>query len=234
MIRSVFLSKSSFHRNVVSAGARKFSSAGNKNARKSHDDMNKRVAYYACAVAVSIFGVSYAAVPLYKAFCQMTGFGGTTQVADEKKAKAVKPVEGANIIKVYFMSSVHDEMPWKFKPTQSEVKVVPGETALAFYTVKNPTDHAVTGVATYNVFPPKAGLYFNKIQCFCFEEQRLGPHEEIDMPVFFFIDPEMVDDPAMDNISNITLSYTFFKTGEELPEKQEETKPLKKVIAASS
>ena len=164
----------------------------------------------------------------------MTGFGGTTQVADEKKAKAVRPVEGANIIKVYFMSSVHDEMPWKFKPTQSEVKVVPGETALAFYTVKNPTDHAVTGVATYNVFPPKAGLYFNKIQCFCFEEQRLGPHEEIDMPVFFFIDPEMVDDPAMDNISNITLSYTFFKTGEELPEKEEETKPLKKVIAANS
>ena len=151
----------------------------------------------------------------------MTGFGGTTQVADEKKAKSIKPVEGANIIKVYFMSSVHDAMPWEFRPTQKEVRIVPGETALAFYTVKNTTNHAVTGVATYNVHPPKAGLYFNKIQCFCFEEQRLGPNEEIDMPVFFFIDPEMVDDPSMENVHNITLSYTFFKTGEELPEKKE-------------
>jgi cytochrome c oxidase assembly protein subunit 11 len=180
---------------------------------------NMKVAYYCAAVAMMVFGVSYASVPLYKVFCQMTGFGGTTQVADEKKAKMVKPVEGADILKVYFMASVHSAMPWKFKPTQSEVKVVPGETALAFYTVKNTAKHPVTGVATYNVHPPKAGLYFNKIQCFCFEEQRLGPGEEIDMPVFFFIDPEIIDDPAMENVHHITLSYTFFKTGEELPEK---------------
>ena len=178
-----------------------------------------KVAYVAAAVAMTVFGVSYASVPLYKVFCQVTGFGGTTQVADEKKAKAIKPVEGGEIVKVYFMSSVHSEMPWKFVPTQKEVRVVPGETALAFYTVKNTANHPVTGVATYNVHPPKAGLYFNKIQCFCFEEQRLSAHEEIDMPVFFFIDPEMVDDPAMENVRNITLSYTFFKTGEELPEK---------------
>ena len=106
-------------------------------------------------------------------------------------------------------------MPWKFKPTQSEVKLIPGETALAFYTVTNTSDKAITGVATYNVHPPKAGLYFNKIQCFCFEEQRLQPHEEIDMPVFFFIDPEIVNDPALKNVHSITLSYTFFKTDEE-------------------
>eukprot|EP00600_Ochromonadales_sp_CCMP1393_P009701 CAMPEP_0174959200 /NCGR_PEP_ID=MMETSP0004_2-20121128/3046_1 /TAXON_ID=420556 /ORGANISM="Ochromonas sp., Strain CCMP1393" /LENGTH=186 /DNA_ID=CAMNT_0016207495 /DNA_START=210 /DNA_END=770 /DNA_ORIENTATION=- len=176
-----------------------------------------QVAYYMTALAITIFGVSYASVPLYKVFCQMTGFGGTTQVADEAKAKSIKPVEGGQIIKVYFMANVHSEMPWKFRPTQREVRVVPGETALAFYTVRNTAKNPVTGVATYNVYPPKAGLYFNKIQCFCFEEQRLGAQEEIDMPVFFFIDPEICDDPAMENVSNITLSYTFFKTGEETP-----------------
>lgn len=178
------------------------------------------------ALAIVVFGVSYASVPLYKVFCQMTGFGGTTQVADEKKAKSIKPVEGAEMIKVYFMANVHSEMPWRFRPTQREVKVVPGETALAFYTVRNNEKYPVTGVATYNVHPPKAGLYFNKIQCFCFEEQRLGAEEEIDMPVFFFIDPEIIDDPAMENVRNITLSYTFFKTGDEQVEYEEKQKRL--------
>ena len=176
---------------------------------------NSRVAYNMAAVAVFIFGLSYASVPLYKVFCQMTGFGGTTQRADEAKATSVKPLEGAAVIRVDFTGDVHAAMPWSFRPTQRDVKVVPGETALAFYTVKNKSDKAITGVATYNVYPPKAGLYFNKIQCFCFEEQRLGPHEEIDMPVFFFIDPEIDEDQAMENLKTITLSYTFFKTGEE-------------------
>jgi cytochrome c oxidase assembly protein subunit 11 len=145
----------------------------------------------------------------------MTGFGGTTQRADDVKATTVKPVDGAALINVEFDSTVASGMPWKFTPTQTQVKVVPGETALAFYTVKNKSDKAITGVATYNVHPPKAGLFFNKIQCFCFEEQRLGPKEEIDMPVFFFLDPEMLKDPNLRNCRNITLSYTFFKTGEE-------------------
>lgn len=111
-------------------------------------------------------------------------------------------------------------------------QIVPGETALAFYTVKNKTDKAILGVATYNVHPPKAGLYFNKIQCFCFDEQRLKPREEIDMPVFFFIDPEILNDPSMDNVHEITLSYTFFKTDEdneeaiqEIIRKNRETNP---------
>ena len=192
-----------------------------KSQKQKMNDLNMKVAYSMAALAMTIFGVSYASVPLYKAFCKVTGFGGTTQVADEKKASAVKPVEGGAIIKVYFMANVHSEMPWEFKPTQHEVRIVPGETALAFYTVKNTTNYPVTGVATYNVHPPKAGLYFNKIQCFCFEEQRLGANEEIDMPVFFFIDPEIVDDPAMENVTNITLSYTFFKTGDEKPDEKE-------------
>jgi cytochrome c oxidase assembly protein subunit 11 len=185
------------------------------------EEKNKSIAVHLLVAAVFVFGASYASVPLYKVFCQVTGFGGTTQRADEAKAITVKPVSGAKIIKVDFMSNVHDAMPWKFRPTQKSVKLVPGETALAFFTVKNPTDKAITGVATYNVHPPKAGLYFNKIQCFCFEEQRLGPHEEIDMPVFFFIDPEFADDPTMHNVESIVLAYTFFKTGEEAIEKND-------------
>ena len=191
---------------------KKFSSQNNgKNEAKN------KTAYYIATMAVCIFGVGYASVPLYKVFCQMTGFGGTTQVADKAKANTVKPVDGAEIVKVTFACNVHDTMPWSFKPTQKSVKIVPGETALAFYTVKNNANYPVTGVATYNVHPPKAGLYFNKIQCFCFEEQRLGPNEEIDMPVFFFVDPEFTEDPAMNNCHSITLSYTFFKTGDEKP-----------------
>ncbi|CAM9353438.1 unnamed protein product [Choristocarpus tenellus] len=169
------------------------------------------------SIATAVLGISYAAVPLYKVFCQVTGFGGTTQVADVDKAMKMTPVEGSRLIRVTFDAGVSDTMPWKFRPTQNDVKVVPGETALAFFTATNPTQKHITGVATYNVFPPKAGIYFNKIQCFCFEEQRLKAGEEIDMPVFFFLDPEILDDPAMDSVNNITLSYTFFQTGEEIP-----------------
>ena len=154
-------------------------------------------------------------IPSYSVFCQMTGFGGTTQRIDSNSAAVLKPSTSGRVVKVDFTSTVHSAMPWTFTPTQRSVSVVPGETALAFYTVKNNSDVAVTGVATYNVFPPKAGLYFNKIQCFCFVEQRLGPREEIDMPVFFLLDPEMETDDSLSGVNNITLSYTFFKTGDE-------------------
>lgn len=203
--------------NINTISRRNFSTKGNKGGEEG-SERNMKMAYSITAVGVLIFGLSYASVPLYKVFCALTGFGGTTQVASEEKSRAIVPVEGGKIIKVYFTSNVHDAMPWKFRPTQREVRVIPGETALAFYTVKNTKDYPISGVATYNVFPPKAGLYFNKIQCFCFEEQRLEGKEEIDMPVFFFIDPDFVDDPAMENVNHITLSYTFFKTGEEIPE----------------
>lgn len=176
------------------------------------ENPNESSAYKLVAVVVFVFGLSYASVPLYKVFCQVTGFGGTTQRVTDLQKKIITPIANGKLIKVDFTANVHSTMPWKFRPSQQSIKVVPGETALAFYTVTNPTAKPITGVATYNVFPPKAGLYFNKIQCFCFEEQRLGPHEEVDMPVFFFLDPELVDDPAMNNVTNITLSYTFFKT----------------------
>jgi cytochrome c oxidase assembly protein subunit 11 len=186
--------------------------------QKYLQDKNKTIALYATALVALVFGMSYAAVPLYKVFCQMTGFGGTAQrLTQEQTIKAieVKPVKGAKVIKVDFACNVHSSMPWKFKPTQASIKIIPGETALAFYTVKNTKDYAITGVATYNVYPPQAAIYFNKIQCFCFEEQRLGPNEEIDMPVFFYLDPEILKDPATVNTTNITLAYTFFKTGDE-------------------
>jgi cytochrome c oxidase assembly protein subunit 11 len=112
------------------------------------------------------------------------------------------------------------------KPSIAKIKVYPGDTALTFYLAHNLSSETITGIATYNIMPAKAGVYFNKIQCFCFEEQRLGPHEEIDMPVFFFIDPEICNDPAMDNTTSITLSYTFFKTGEEEIEKDGEVKVI--------
>jgi len=179
--------------------SRSKSAASSSSTAASERSSNISLAYGVSAVAVLVFGLSYASVPLYKVFCQMTGFGGTTKRAHESKAKTIKPVEGGKIVRIDFAAAVHDAMPWSFKPVQHSVKVVPGETALAFYTVRNPTDKPITGVATYNVHPPKAGLYFNKIQCFCFEEQRLNPHEEVDMPVFFFLDPEMVTDPAMVN-----------------------------------
>jgi len=174
-------------------------------------DRNVSGVLYMLSVVVAGVGISYAAVPLYKVFCQVTGFGGTTRQATMESAKKMVPVPGAKPITVKFVANTSDTMPWKFKPQQKEVRVVPGETALAFYTATNKTEEAITGVASYNITPAKAGLYFNKIQCFCFDQQRLRPMEEVDMPVFFYIDPTFADDPQMNGIENIVLSYTFFK-----------------------
>ncbi|XP_066444117.1 cytochrome c oxidase assembly protein COX11, mitochondrial [Eleutherodactylus coqui] len=130
----------------------------------------------------------------------------------------MKPVKD-RVIRIEFNADVHASLQWNFRPQQSEIYLVPGETALAFYKAKNPTDKPVIGISTYNVIPYEAGQYFNKIQCFCFEEQRLNPHEEVDMPVFFFIDPEFAEDPRMMTVEHIMLSYTFFeaKDGDKLP-----------------
>ncbi|MPC39323.1 Cytochrome c oxidase assembly protein COX11, mitochondrial [Portunus trituberculatus] len=120
------------------------------------------------------------------------------------------------MLRVKFNADTAASMTWNFRPEQREVQIHPGETALAFYTARNPTDRPVIGVSTYNVVPFDAGQYFNKIQCFCFEEQLLNPHEEVHMPVFFYIDPEFADDPKMENVDIITLSYTFFEAREGL------------------
>ncbi|GAB1296664.1 Cytochrome c oxidase assembly protein COX11, mitochondrial [Apodemus speciosus] len=150
---------------------------------------------------------------------QTTGLGGSPVAGHSSdQIESMVPVKD-RIIKVTFNADVHASLQWNFRPQQTEIYVVPGETALAFYKAKNPTDKPVIGISTYNVVPFEAGQYFNKIQCFCFEEQRLNPQEEVDMPVFFYIDPEFAEDPRMVNVDLITLSYTFFeaKEGHKLP-----------------
>lgn len=180
---------------------------------------NKTVLTYVVAAGIGMIGLAYAAVPLYRLYCQASGLGGTAVAGhDTDQVATMKPVK-ERIIKVTFNADRHASMQWNFRPQQNEIFVVPGETALAFYRAKNPTDKPITGISTYNVVPFEAGQYFNKIQCFCFEEQRLNPHEEVDMPVFFYIDPDFDEDPRMARVDTITLSYTFFeaKEGQRLP-----------------
>ncbi|KAK9727030.1 hypothetical protein RND81_05G253500 [Saponaria officinalis] len=180
---------------------------------------SRKMLIYLTGLVFGMVGCSYAAVPLYRRFCQATGYGGTVQrreTVEEKIARHSKDgtVSSREIV-VQFNADVADGMPWKFIPTQREVRVKPGESALAFYTAENRSSTPIVGVSTYNVTPMKAAVYFNKIQCFCFEEQRLLPGEQVDMPVFFYIDPEFETDPRMDGINNMILSYTFFKVSEE-------------------
>ncbi|CAG8440375.1 6273_t:CDS:2 [Acaulospora colombiana] len=143
---------------------------------------------------------------------ETTGFGGTPMAGSSKfSPDRLVPEKDSRRIKVTFNADRSRALPWSFTPQQREVRVLPGETALAFYTAKNDSDQDIIGIATYNVTPFKVAPYFNKIQCFCFEEQKLEAGEEVDMPVFFFIDPEFNDDPLMKDVDTITLSYTFFK-----------------------
>jgi len=180
---------------------------------RSSSHSNADVFLYASSAIVGCVGVVYASVPLYRLFCQSTGFAGTpitgTRALDPTK---LQPVHGAKPIQITFTSTASRTIPWSFIPLQRKIHVIPGQTALAFYSATNLTDEQVSGVATYNVIPSKAAQYFNKIQCFCFEEQTLGAGEQVDMPVFFFVDPEFAYDPVMDNVSEIVLSYTFFNS----------------------
>jgi len=211
---------------------------GSKQARlhleqKSREARRKAVenASYLTAIVIGMVGLTYASVPLYRMFCQATGYGGTTQRAltlEEKLARedaeedlSASAAAAERSLTVHFNADITSGMHWKFTPTQKKVRTTPGESTLAFYTVKNLSDKAVTGVSTYNVTPQKAGVYFNKIQCFCFEEQRLRPNEEIDMPVFFYIDREFATDPNMSDVTSLTLSYTFFKVSEEDGDEEE-------------
>lgn len=150
--------------------------------------------------------------------CQTIGWGGQPIKSsvhggtDSDPSTRLQPVTTAKRIRITFNGSVSDVLPWKFVPQQREVRVLPGETALAFYKATNKGDEDIIGVATYSVTPGQVGQYFSKIQCFCFEEQRLNAGETVDMPVFFYIDPEFVNDPNMQGIEQVTLSYTFFST----------------------
>ncbi|KAL7664472.1 Cytochrome c oxidase assembly protein COX11, mitochondrial [[Candida] zeylanoides] len=173
---------------------------------------NRSTTYYTASLGVFFLSLAFAAVPLYRAICQRTGWGGIP-ITDSSKFTRDKviPVDTNKRIRVSFTCQSSGILPWKFTPQQKEVYVVPGETALAFYKAKNESTEDIIGMATYSVTPEATAGYFNKIQCFCFEEQRLAAGEEVDMPVFFFIDPEFAKDPNMRNIDDVVLHYTFFK-----------------------
>jgi cytochrome c oxidase assembly protein subunit 11 len=168
-----------------------------------------RIGWYIVALILLMITLTYASVPIYRLFCQLTGFGGTVHINEIVPTIHTEPIMRSILVK--FNADTASGMPWIFTPLQHEVNIVVGESTLAFYKAPNPTDSAMIGVSTYNISPPHAAVYFNKIQCFCFEEQRLGPKESLDMPVFFYIDPAFANDPKMEQIHTITLSYTFFK-----------------------
>ncbi|RKO86249.1 cytochrome c oxidase assembly protein CtaG/Cox11 [Blyttiomyces helicus] len=170
--------------------------------------------YYAAAVIVTFIGLTYAAVPLYQILCTQTGLDGTplTSAGHKFEPDSMVPVADARRIKITFDASLSDRMKWTFVPETRQITVKPGETALAFYVASNPTNEDIVGISTYSVVPAKAAQYFNKIQCFCFEEQKLAAGEVVDMPVFFYIDPEFASDPWMKDVDTITLHYTFFKS----------------------
>jgi len=175
-------------------------------------ERNRTSMMYVASAVMFTVGATYAAVPLYRIFCQETGYGGTTQKGHDKSKVGDMKAKKDRVLTVKFNADIAATMRWNFRPQQSEVRLYAGETALAFYTAKNPTEKPIDGISTYNVVPFEAGQYFNKIQCFCFEEQRLNPGEEVDMPVFFYIDPEFLDDPNLEKDDIITLSYTFFES----------------------
>jgi len=166
---------------------------------------NGKTALMAGAVVLAMVGVAYAAVPLYEIFCQVTGYGGTTQRAELADIKAID-----RTMNVRFVANVHRDMPWDFKPKQVAQSLKVGEQGLAYYEAYNPTKHTLVGRATYNVVPHKAGGYFSKVDCFCFTEQILEPGERVDMPVVYFIDPEIDQDINLQEVTEVTLSYTFF------------------------
>lgn len=173
---------------------------------------NRRIVIACSAFVASMVGVSFAAVPLYQLFCQVTGYGGTTQRAEQFSDTILD-----RTIKVRFDANTASGLPWEFKPVQREVEVRIGETILVNYTAENVSETVTTGQATFNVTPMAAGAYFNKVQCFCFTETALEPGESMEMPVLFFVDPAIVDAVETRNIDTITLSYTFFPHESEKP-----------------
>jgi len=176
------------------------------------DTRNRRVGLVMVLVALAMLGLGFAAVPLYRLFCQVTGFAGTTQRATEGQAVDAAQFArsaGAPTISVRFDAEVERGMPWKFVPLQTTQTIQIGERSMALFLAQNNSDKPVTGSATFNVVPEQTGSYFNKIQCFCFTQQTLQPHEAVRMPVIYYVDPKILKDPDTKDIQQITLSYTF-------------------------
>ncbi|XP_067936085.1 cytochrome c oxidase assembly protein ctaG-like [Watersipora subatra] len=208
------------HHSWLVSSARKYATRARQPTHGRRKGSHTSTVMYVAAMGITMAGTAYAAVPLYRMFCAATGLGGQTKASHDNSGKiADLEVVDDRELTVKFNADVASSMQWNFQPQQHEIKVLPGETALAFYTARNPTDKPIIGISTYNVIPFDAAQYFNKIQCFCFEEQILNPHEQVDMPVFFYIDPEYTQDPKLEKINEIVLSYTFFeaKDGMSLP-----------------
>lgn len=177
------------------------SSAADPNMQRRH----KRVALSVVAVVAGMTGLSYAAVPLYQMFCRVTGFGGTPQIVASETA-----ARGEKVMKVRFDANIASDLPWRFEPETPTINLRTGETATIFYKVTNRSQRATTGIASYNVAPERAGMFFAKIACFCFTEQTLGPGETMEMPVVFYLDPALEQDEIMSKQDMVTLSYTFY------------------------
>jgi cytochrome c oxidase assembly protein subunit 11 len=172
---------------------------------------NARVGLLALGLAAAMLALGYAAVPLYRLFCQVTGFAGTTQVATAADADKAAARAAGGTVSVRFDANASPDIPWTFKAEVPTVDVKLGQRKMAFFMAHNNADVPVTGAATFNVSPEQTGYYFNKIQCFCFTEQTLQPGQTVRMPVLFYVDPAIRDDPNAAPVEQITLSYTFHR-----------------------
>ena len=170
------------------------------------------IAIACAAFAFGMLGAAFASVPLYRLFCQVTGYGGTTQ-----RAEAAPATVSDKQVTVRFDGNVAEGLPWTFRPNQREVRVNLGAQSTVSYHVENTSDRAITGQALFNVTPEAAGLYFNKIACFCFSNQTLQPGEKVEMPIVFYVDSEMADTEELKSLQAITLSYTFFPVDDPAP-----------------
>jgi len=168
---------------------------------------NRRVGFIMALVALGMLGLGYAAVPLYRVFCQVTGYGGTPKRVDELQAQGIKAIDREMSIR--FDANIDRDMPWSFTPEQVTQTIPIGSRSMAFFEAENKSDQVITGTASFNVMPEAAAAYFNKIQCFCFTEQTLQPHEKVRMPVIYYVDPKILEDQDSKDTEQITLSYTF-------------------------
>ena len=189
---------------------------------------HRRLAFGLVAGVAAMIGLTYASVPLYKMFCRVTGYGGYVQRADHAPAATAQ-----RIVTVRFNADVNGGLPWLFQPAQREVRLRVGETGMAYFRAQNLAGRRVAGQAAFNVTPDKAGVYFNKIACFCFNEQTLEPGQSVEMPVTFFVDPALASDPRMADVTTITLSYTFFRARDDGAQTSELPKPAGVPAAAS-
>lgn len=182
-------------------------------AQASLPRRNRRSALMAAMMGLGMLGLGFAAVPLYEVFCRVTGYGGTTQRVDAAEAATVQTSN--RVMSIRFDSNVNSALPWSFKPEQAVDRVTVGARDMAIFIATNNSDQPVVGTATFNVTPLLAGQYFNKVQCFCFSEQLLKPGQTMRMPVLYYVDPAILDDPETKDIKEITLSYTFYRSTDE-------------------